>query len=232
MFRFAAYLLVTGVIADLSLGAGIPEPDAVLFGTALVQHVPVVQRNDVIITARLGSGQEIGRFNFGDCNADGVRDACELSCQNPGCVGVAGCGTARDTSPQDGLLDDCPGNLYALKVRCESIPDGLIASGNAAVLNPSNPTAVHIFIQIGGGSEKFARDLLISERGKIRRIALSILNLFAFGDFKTCRSGPSGNSPGGSCSAEMFGASDYDEDGDVDLHDYAFIQTHFVGIGP
>ncbi|MEK6674905.1 MAG: hypothetical protein AABZ47_04530 [Planctomycetota bacterium] len=209
--------------------AGIPEPDAILYGTATVNGVPAHQQEAVVLVARLASGQEIGRFDFADCNADGVRDVCERSCSNPGCTGVTGCGTARDNSPADGLLDDCPGNLYALKVRCESTPDGVPPSGTAAVLNPSNPAIVRILMQTGSGPEKFVRNLLISERGKIQRIALSVLNLFAFRDFTSCRSGPGGSSPGGSCTAELFTASDYDEDGDVDLRDLAFLQNEFVG---
>ena len=131
--------------------AGIPEPDAILYGTATVNGVPAHQQEAVVLVARLASGQEIGRFDFADCNADGVRDVCERSCSNPGCTGVTGCGTARDNSPADGLLDDCPGNLYALKVRCESTPDGVPPSGTAAVLNPSNPAIVRILMQTGSG---------------------------------------------------------------------------------
>jgi len=230
MFTVGAVIIGVNCLASNSASAaGIPEPDVVLYGNANVHGLAAHQQDSVKLVARLVSGHEIGRFDFADCNADGVLDSCELSCQNPGCIGVTGCGTARDASPQDGLLDDCPGNLYALKVRCESTPDGVSASSNAAVLNPSNPTVVHIFMQVGADPEKFVRDLVISERGKIRRIALSILDLFAFTSFDTCRSGPVGNPPGGSCSAELFAASDYDEDGDVDLRDYAFIQLHFAG---
>jgi len=213
----------------LSVSAGIPEPDAVMYGSVSLSGVAVHQRDAVVVRARLAGGQEIGRFDFGDCNADSVRDTCELSCANSGCAGVAGCGTARDSSPTDGLLDDCPGNLYALKVRCESTPSGVTASGNAAVLNPSNPTAVQIFMQVGGGPERYVRNLLISERGKIRNIALSILNIFTFGQFSDCVGGPHGSLPGGSCNAEQFVAADYDDDGDADLSDYAFLQNQFVG---
>jgi hypothetical protein len=208
--------------------AGIPEPDAVLYGTASVNGVPARQQDPVVLVARLETGQEIGRYDFADCNADGVRDLCERSCSNPGCTGVAGCGTARDTSPADGLLDDCPGNLYALRVRNESTPDGVAPSGHAAVLNPSNPTSVRILMRINSGPERFVRNLLISERGKIRQIALSVLNLFAYRGLSQCLSGPIGASPGGSCDPGLFNAADYDEDGDVDLHDYAFIQNHVV----
>lgn len=210
------------------IAAAIPEPDAVLYGPALVSGVAVQQRSAVVLVTRLPSGQEIGRFDFGDCNADGVRDACELSCAAPGCSGVSGCGSARDTSPADGLLDDCAGNLYVLKARTESTPDGLAPSGNAAVLNPSNPAVVGVFMAVAGGPEKFVRSLRIDERGKIRNIALSILNRFAFRDFQRCQSGPGDTSPGVGCGDEFFDTADYDEDGDADLRDYAFIQNHFV----
>jgi hypothetical protein len=126
--------------------AAIPEPDAVLYGTAFVSGTPAVQQDAVVLVARLSTGQEIGRFDFDDCNADGVRDTCELSCAAPGCSGVPGCGTARDTAPADGLLDDCPGNLFALRVKCESTPPGITPTGLAAVLNPASPTVVKIFM--------------------------------------------------------------------------------------
>ncbi len=223
----------TWVVINLSLVSvmvigAIPEPDAVLYGPAFVNGVAVQQRGAVVLVTRLPGGQEIGRFDFGDCNADGVRDACELSCAAPGCSGVSGCGTARDISPADGLLDDCPGHLYVLKARTESTPDGLEPSGKAAVLNPSNPSVVRVLMAVAGGPEKFVRDLRVDERGKIRNIALSILNRFAYRDFQRCLAGPDGGSPGGICSPEFFAAADYDQDGDADLRDYAFIQNHFV----
>ena len=223
--RIVGYL---GMSASL-VSAAIPEPDAVLFGPALVNGVAVQQRSAVVLVTRLPGGQEIGRFDYGDCNADGVRDACELSCSSPGCSGVSGCGSARDTSPADGLLDDCAGNLYVLKTRIESTPEGIEPSGTAAVLNPSNPTVVGIFMAIAGSPEQFVRSLKIDDRGKIRNIALSILNLFAYRDFQRCRTGPDGASPGGSCAAEFFASADYDEDGDADLRDFSFIQNNFVG---
>lgn len=222
-------VLIMVQMGTTAVSAGIPEPDTVLYGSASVAGVPVQQRDSVLVLSRLANGQEIGRFDFADCNADGVRDACELSCQAPGCTGVPGCGTGRDVSPADGLLDDCPGHLYALRVRCESTPSGIAASGNAAVLNPANPVAVQILMKSGNGPEQFVRQLLISERGKIRRIALMVLDLFAFREFNTCQSGPGGSAPGGSCTEEEFAAADYDEDGDVDLRDYAFAQNHFAG---
>lgn len=217
-----------GISSGLLLAGGIPEPDGVLYGTAIVNGVPARQQDPVVLVARLESGQEVGRFDFADCNADGVRDTCELSCAAAGCLGVSGCGTARDTSPADGLLDDCPGNLYALKVRCESTPDGIEPSGSAAVLNPADPKTVRVFMAVAGAPEKFVRNLLIDARGKIRNIALSILNRFAYRDFQRCQSGPGGASPGGACAPEFFTAADYDEDGDADLRDYAFIQNNFV----
>jgi hypothetical protein len=228
MNRVGIFLLV---MSQLGLGwatAAIPEPDAVLYGPALVNGVPAQQRSAVVLISRLPSGREIGRFDFGDCNADGVRDACELSCSAPGCAGVTGCGTARDASPADGLLDDCPGNLYVLKTRVESTPDGLAPTGNAAVLNTANPTSVNIFMAVAGLSEKFVRSLRIDERGKIRNVVLSILDLRAFRDFQRCQSGPGNASIPVGCSGESATAADYNEDGGVDLRDFAFIQNQIV----
>ncbi len=221
------------VLAIIGLGVGwataaIPEPDAVLFGPALVSGVQVQQRSAVVLVTRLPSGREIGRFDFGDCNADGVRDVCELSCTAPGCSGVAGCGTARDTSPADGLLDDCADSLYVLKTRIESTPDGISPSGNAAVLNVANPTSVNVFMSVAGGAEKFVRSLRIDERGKIRNLVMSILDRFAFREFQKCLDGPGNSSHAAACPSESSTAADYDEDRDVDLRDFAFIQNHFV----
>ncbi len=216
-------------LSSIEILAAIPEPDAVLYGPALVSGVQVQQRSAVVLVTRLPGGTEIGRFDFGDCNADGVRDACELSCSAPGCSGVVGCGTARDTSPADGLLDDCPGNLYVLKSRIESTPDGLLPSGNAAVLNAANPSSVNIFMAVAGGAEKFVRSLRIDERGKIRNLALSILDRFALRDFCRCQNGPGTTTPAAGCGDQFFNAADYDEDGDADLGDFAFMQNHFVG---
>ncbi len=221
-------VVVFGLAATGLFGA-IPEPDAVLYGTAIVNGAAVGQQAAVVLVARLSSGQEIGRYDFADCNADGVLDKCELSCSAPGCSGVPGCGTARDTSPADGSLDDCPGNLYALKVKCESTPPGLTATGLAAVLNPASPTVVKIFMAAAGGPEKLARHLRISERGKIRQIALSALDLFAFRDLAACMGGPGGTSPGGACTAVRFSAADTDDDGDADLRDFELVQNNFVG---
>ncbi len=230
MSRVIAMVVVVNlVVTCVHVAAAIPEPDVVLYGTVLRAGQSVRQQDAVVVLARLGSGQEIGRYDFGDCNADGVRDVCERSCSNPGCTGVTGCGTARDTSPADGLLDDCPGNLYALRVRTESVPQGLTATGQAAVLNLASPTSVQILIQVGGGAEQPIRQLWIDERGEIRNITLSVLDLFAFRNFSRCYNGPQGASPGGLCDAALFSGADYDDDGDVDLRDYAFIQSHFGG---
>ncbi len=224
-------IIVVGVVLATSAPAwaAIPEPDVILYGNALVNGLPAVQRDSVVLIARLGSGQEVGRFDFGDCNADGVRDNCELSCQASGCIGVAGCGTARDTNPADGLLDDCPGNFYALRIKCESTPTGITPTGLAAVLNPANPTVVRITMALAGGPEKLVRHLVISERGRIRQMALSVLDLLAHRNASVCMSGPGGASPGGACTTELFNAADYDDDGDADLRDHAFMQLHFVG---
>jgi len=177
--------------------AAIPEPDAVLYGTAFVNGTSAVQQDAIVLVARLSTGQEIGRFDFDDCNADGVRDTCERSCSAPGCSGVPGCGTARDTSPADGKLDDCPGDLFVLKVKCESTPPGVVASGLAAVLNPASPTVVKIFMASAGGPEELVRHLVISERGIIRQLAMRVLDLFAHRDVARCMGGPDGASPGG-----------------------------------
>lgn len=230
MLRFVKGLIIVVVSTMGSrVWAAIPEPDVILYGNALVNGLPAVQRDSVLLIARLGSGQEVGRFDFGDCNADGVRDNCELSCQASGCIGVSGCGTARDTDPADGLLDDCPGNLYALRVKCESTPTGIAPTGLAAVLNPASPTIVRVFMATAGGPEKLVRHLVVSERGRIRQMALGVLDLLAHRNAAVCMSGPGGSSPGGACTTGLFNAADYDDDGDTDLRDHAFVQLNFVG---
>lgn len=221
---FGMWILASGM-ACVSAKAAIPEPDSILYGGVSLNGDPVLQGDSVVVLARLSTGQEIGRYDFADCNADGVRDLCELSCSNPGCTGVPGCGTARDTSPTDGLLDDCPGHMYALRVRCESTPDGEPASGSAAILNFSSPTVVQVLLQINGQPAKQVRQLLISQRGKIQQVALSLLNLFTMGNFASCTGGPGALAPS-SCNAEEFSSADFDDDGDADLRDFAFFQNH------
>ena len=218
---------IFGIAAGWVWG-GIPEPDAILYGTANVNGVAARQQDDVLIVARLANGQEVGRYNFADCNADSVNDTCERSCANPGCSGVTACGTARDTNPADGLLDDCPGNQYALKIRNESVPPGLTPAGNAALLNPANPTVARIFIRQADKAERFARNFMISERGKIRNMLLAALDSFTYAIFRDCLRGPGAPPPGGSCTAEEFNGADFEEDGDVDLRDFAFVQNNFV----
>jgi len=225
---FGNWIVACGLACGSALAA-IPEPDSILYGGVSLTGDPVLQGDSVVVLARLGTGQEIGRYDFADCNADGVRDLCELSCSNPGCTGVPGCGTARDTSPTDGLLDDCPGHMYALRVRCESTPDGEPASGGAAILDFASPTVVQVLLQVNGQPAEQVRQLVISQRGKIQQVALSLLNLFTMGNFASCTGGPGASAPGGSCSAEEFLSADFDDDGDADLRDFAFFQDHFEG---
>lgn len=172
--KIAISTIVSLMAIALPVSAGIPEPDAVVYGTLTVNGQPAEQQDDYAVLARLGTGEEIGRYDFSDCNADGVRDVCELSCANAGCTGVTGCGTARDTDPADGLLDDCPGNLFALKIRCESVPAGLTPSGNAAVLNPTTPPVVQILVKRGDEPEVLALNLPITDRGMTSEVNLNV----------------------------------------------------------
>ncbi len=41
-----------------------------------------------------------------DCNGNGVEDSCDISCANPGCSGVQGCGQKPDCN-SDGVPDEC-----------------------------------------------------------------------------------------------------------------------------
>ncbi len=50
-------------------------------------------------------------------------------------------------------------------------------------------------------------------------VALSVLNPLTLNQFIDCRTGPGPSPPDRACTAELFSASDYDEDGDVDLRD-------------
>ena len=49
-----------------------------------------------------------------DCNSNGIADSCDISCDNPGCEEVEGCGGSEDCEP-NGIPDECdcaaePGN--------------------------------------------------------------------------------------------------------------------------
>jgi len=47
-----------------------------------------------------------------DCNSNGIEDACDVSCSNPGCSGVQGCGETPDCNG-NGVPDECDiGGLY------------------------------------------------------------------------------------------------------------------------
>jgi hypothetical protein len=37
-----------------------------------------------------------GQSRLDDCNTNGIRDACDISCAAPDCAGVPGCGTKSD----------------------------------------------------------------------------------------------------------------------------------------
>jgi hypothetical protein len=48
-----------------------------------------------------------------DCNHNGVEDACDVDCMNPGCTGVPGCGGSEDCNAND-VPDECDVSvLYA-----------------------------------------------------------------------------------------------------------------------
>lgn len=222
-----AVILCGALVSTAHATPGIPEPDAVLYGTATINGVSVQQQQVVAVIALTDAGQEVGRFNFNDCNANGVADSCELSCDAPGCAGVDGCGTARDVEPQDGLLDDCPGNLYVLRIRSESVPEGLSPSGQAVVLNASEPPVVEVYLKDGDGLEQLAREFAISERGKIRNIGLLPADLTALQGLLDCLTGPDGTDPSKTCDAVQRATFDYNEDHRVDLRDYYYLQDAF-----
>jgi len=226
MLRLLVLLGLTGSLA-VAIG-GIPEPDAMLYGGATINSVAVVQQQDVSVIARMESGVEVGRFGFSDCNANGVRDVCEISCSAPNCAGVTGCGTARDSNPADGLLDDCAGHLYVLRIRSESVPSGLTASGNAVILNSSEPPVVQVFIQEGTGPERYVRDFTVSQRGKIKNLTAMPLTTATYSVLARCLGGPDNSDPLATCDAEAYTTADYTEDLFVDLRDFAFIQNSLV----
>jgi len=225
MSRVIAISMMSCLVATAtSVAAGIPEPDAILYGAVSINGTGVQQQQEVTLIARLGNGQEVGRFSFNDCNRNGVADTCELNCDAPGCSGVEGCGTGRDTGPKDGLLDDCAGHLYVLRIRSESVPVGLSPSGVAVVLNPADPPTVRVFVKSDSGPEQLAREVVVSERGKIRNVGLLPADLHALQGLVSCLGGPGGVDPPKSCDASQFATFDYDEDGRIDLRDIAFVQ--------
>jgi hypothetical protein len=118
--------------------AGIPEPDAILYGTITIDGQVQTAEDDVTVIARVDvdrpplgnfpgeedtAGQEVGRYHMGDS------------------------ATA--------------GDLYVLRIRLESLVDGSVQSENAAVVGQT----AQIFLRQGTAPEEHALDFLISDRG-------------------------------------------------------------------
>lgn len=237
-----AYIVWFGLLAELARG-GIPEPDAVLYGPAAIGGILITQADPVAVIARLTNVPEpVGIYRFGepppsncvggtpsnDCNQNCIEDACDISCEAPGCSNVVGCGSSKDVHPSasgDGLPDECPGDNYVLRIRLEHVLPGETQSPNAARIGQT----ANIYLQYKSGPEMFVRSVMISARGMLRNVALYTLDLFAYAEFQPCLGGPESDFSPGSCTDEGFSTADYDQDGDADLKDFFVFQSAFIG---
>jgi hypothetical protein len=231
-------VFAASLIGSIAWG-GIPEPDAILYGSARIQGVDVQRNHPVSVIARLadpGGAEWTYRFDDAlpnDCNRNGIPDVCDLDCECP-CTpnpqaGIScpppGCGMSKDVNPQDGIPDECPGDNFVLRIRLEHLLPGETQSPDVALIGQT----LDIYLQKKGGPEMFVRSVLISTRGMLRNLALATLDLFTFAEGLSCFAGPGATSIPGGCSPGVFDAMDFDLDGDADLKDFMVFQNSFVG---
>jgi hypothetical protein len=96
-------------------------------------------------------------------------------------------------------------------------------------VNSADPPVVQIFIKDGNNPEQLVREFTVSERGKIKNFTAQPLDLSAYRGLANCLGGPALSDPPKSCDSEAYHSADYDENNNVDLRDYAFIQNSIVG---
>ncbi len=137
-----------------------------------------------------------GRFNFvpplpshvtidyvcGDCNTNGIPDACDLSCEAWDCAAFAGCGQSQDCNT-NGVPDECDiANHASLDVNDNDIPDeceGLVQwAGNGhyyrAVLVP------------GGLSWSSANAAAVAAGGHLATVTSEAENTFVYNLVADC----------------------------------------------
>lgn len=122
--------------------AGIPEPDAVLFGHVCLGNGSATDQSNLTVIAKAdvgGTVTEVGRYQMGD-----------LASAND-CDG--------DT--------DC----YVLRVRLESVPTDTTAGGNAVVIAKGTVPQIQVFVIDGENPEVMVAEVGVT-RGMIQNLNL------------------------------------------------------------
>ncbi len=186
----------------------IPEPDLILYGQVCLDGGPATDADDVAVIART------------------------TIAKTPIEVGTYRMGQQPSAS-------DCRGDTdcFVLRVRIETVPEGVDPSGTAVVLNLSAPATIDLFVNEGESAEAPAGQLVVSDRGVIRRLNLSTIpatadingdmrkDIIDYGLLRGAFTGPVVET------TQVCDPTDINRDGHVDLRDYAQLQAEFEGTG-
>ena len=200
-----ATLLAT-VGLTAAASAGIPEPDYILHGQVCIGGVPASATDDVTVMAKATVESELREVG-------------------------------RYKMGDSDAATDCNGDTdcYILRIRLESVPPGESPSGDAVVLDRSNPSPVQVYLKLGAGAEQLIHQLQVADSGVIQRLDLrdvpTSADLNGDGDtdlldyqiFRPSFQGPNVAVPGACTAVDLTG------DGHVDLRDFAMFQAAFTG---
>lgn len=182
----------------------IPEPDLILHGHVCLSGGPAGDTDDVTVMARATVGNETP------------------------VVGSYHMGDQASAS-------DCRGNsdCYVLRVRVETVPNGVSPSGTAAVLTPQAPTTVSLYLKEEAGAEVPVGEVLLTDRGIIRRLDVSPEPVSAdinadtqtnSADFALLHAALAGPDAPTNLACDP---NDINRDGNVDMRDFAVLQADF-----
>ncbi len=188
-------LALASLLALVTVGlAGVPQPDAVFYGTVTINGQVITAADNVTVIGRVsGSSDPVGRYRMGE--------------------------------------GATAGSNYVLRVRLEVPVAGSPQNPNAARLGQ----VLQFFVKQGNNPEVLASSAPLTAAGmlELRNLSISFLPANCVADgvvdladhqaFKNCMAGP-GNVTAGQCSC-----ADVEGDDDVDLRDWAWLQTGFTG---
>lgn len=255
--RTIALLVVGSLLAFVTVGiAGIPQPDAIFYGSVTINGQPITASDDVSVVGRVaGLPEPVGRYRMGDglsilalsanCDADGVIGLADhqvfKNCvtapgqpaePNCACADVDGDGDV-DLRDWKGLQSGfgTAGDHYVLRVRLEAPVTGSPQSPNAARLGQG----LLLYVKQENNPEILATSVSLTSLGILQRVDLSISVLLAncvadgvinLADHQAVSNCVTG--PGGPATPGCS-CADVDGDGDVDLRDWKWLQSGFSG---